>query len=305
MYKEGPGELTEMAPAPPSGTWRAWRRLRAPILGLALGLALVKGYDRWRIAQIKPEERPLFAHAHCLRAREISDEACRRLKLSPIYLPKDVMGDMIREYSRALKIDPDHLEALHDRAYWLWYRGERDEALDDYDELLRRSPRSALAWYQRGRIRCESGDHKSAIDDYTHALAIEPHHQGGSALGARASCRMDVGDMVGALQDLEAEGGYDHLRIGDCRQALGRHAEAVKAYDAWLRTSRSTGVLYRRGVSRFWSGDHAGALDDFTRACEPDGDERRTALAFLEREPGNPMSEVLRQALLPKPERER
>ncbi|KAF0246600.1 MAG: hypothetical protein FD180_598 [Planctomycetota bacterium] len=109
-------------------------------------------------------------------------------------------------------------------------------------------------------------------------------------------------DRAGALADLEADGGTDTLSIADCRQALGRHAEAVKSYDAYLRHSRSLDVVYRRGVSRFAIGDRAGALEDFSRACLDEGSPRTAAMDFIQQHPGDPMSAVLQEALRPKPE---
>lgn len=305
MYKEGPGELTEMEPARPARGPRAWKLLRAPLVGVALGLLAVKGLDRWRISRLTPEERRSAAHAHCERAQEISDEACRRLKVGPIYLPKDVMGAMVGEYSRALEIDPDHLEALDGRAYWRWFRGDSNEALADYDEFLRRETGNPLVWYQRGRLRCERGDHRGAIEDYTRSLQVEPRRPGSATLGARAYCRRECGDWKGALEDLLADGGYDSLQIANCCQALGRHAEALPYYDKYLLRSSSDEVRYRRGLSRFATGDRAGALEDFSRACQEEAQPRRDAQAFIQAHPGDSMSAVLLEALQPKPERGR
>ena len=276
--------------------------MRAPLLGVILAWAVVRIVDRVRIARMSPKERTPLAHEHCLRAQEISEEACRRLGVSPIDLPRGVMGDMIDEYSRALEIDPGHLEALHDRAYWRSYRGDDWRAMRDYDELLRLDPKNALAWYQRGRLQHERGKHAEAIADFTHALEVEPARPGQATLGARSRCRRETGDWQGALDDLMADGGRDHLGIADCRQALGQHAEAVKAYDAYLRTSNSTEVLYRRGVSLFAAGDRAGAIEDFARACQEAGTPRADALTYMREHPGDPMSGALEEALRPRPE---
>jgi tetratricopeptide (TPR) repeat protein len=290
---------------PPTGAKprRAWRWLRAPLVGLALGLALVKGVQRWQISRLTAEERASAAHAHCERAQEISDEACQRLKVAPIYLPKDVMGDMIREYSRALDIDPNHLEALDGRAYWRWFRGDSDEALEDYNEFLRREPGNALVWYQRGRLRCERGDHKGAIEDFTRSLQIEPRRPGSAVLGARARCRRETGEWKGAIEDLVADGGYDHLSLGDCHQALQDHAAAVAEFSAYLKTSDAPNVRWRRGWSRFATGDRAGALDDFRFACASDCEMRRRAEDFILQKPLDPMTAVLKEALVLQPER--
>ncbi|MEK7469337.1 MAG: hypothetical protein AAB074_18340 [Planctomycetota bacterium] len=164
MYKVEPDPQTETTSPQAGGRARkAWRIIRAPLVGLILGIGFVKGLDRWRISRLTPDERQTEAHAHCERASEISREACGRLGVGPIYLPKSVISDMIREYSRALEIDPGHLEALHDRAYWRAYSDQEKAARQDYDELIRRDPQNDLAWYQRARLRCGGGDHAGAL----------------------------------------------------------------------------------------------------------------------------------------------
>lgn len=286
----------------PGTALRMWRHFRAPLLGLLLGWGVVKGVDRVRLARLSPQERSQLAHEHCVRAQAICDEQCLTRNVAPIILPEDVIEEMIDEYSRALDIDSGHLEALHSRAYWRKFAGDPAGALDDYDELLRRDPGNALAWYQRGGLHCGRGDHAAAIADFTRSLEIQPHHPGSAVLGARARCRRESCDWRGALADLAAEGDFDQLSIADCRQALGEHAEAVKAYDAWLRNSSSTEVLYRRGVSKFATGDRDGALEDFTRACQHDGPPRADAQTFIREHPGSPMSDLLQEALRPLPE---
>lgn len=289
-----------------SSRWRrAWRLLRAPVVGLALGLALVKGYDRWRIARMTPVERRDTAKGHCERAQEIQDEACKRLNLAPIYLPEDVLDAMIAEYSRALVVDPGNVEALGNRAYWRKFRGDGKGARADYDELLRLQPGNALAWYQSGNLRCDHGDHAAAIEDYNRSLAAEPHRPGQAVLGARARCRMEVGDYRGALADFQAQGGYDSWPIGDCHAALGEHAEAVAAYDRYLQRSDASLVRLRRGLSRFRLGDSAGALEDFRRACQEEGQARDEAQGHVRNTPADPVCELLKEALLPLPERPR
>ena len=89
MYPQEEERLTERKPR------RAWRWLRAPLIGLALGLAVVKGVDKLRIARLSPKERAFAAREHCRRAQEICDKESARLGVGPINLPREVMGDMV------------------------------------------------------------------------------------------------------------------------------------------------------------------------------------------------------------------
>lgn len=288
--------------APPLRGWRlAWRRLRAPIIGLVLGLGLVRGLERARLASLTPAERAERAHDHCERAGELSREAVARLGLAgPIYLPPDVMQEMIDEYSRALELDPTHVEALHSRAYWHLYKHEGSAALADYDQLLELDPGNSEAWYQRGGIHCGRGDHARAIADYTRSIELAPNPYL-AMRGARARCHEHLGDFSAALADLQAEGGGDHYRIARCLAALGRHAEAVKHYDVVLaRSAGAAETTYERGLSRFAAGDRAGALEDFQRAFRSGtsiaSDRAREHMAA---QPGDSLSAALLEALGP------
>ena len=297
-----PAPLAKAALPAPRPSWRR-RALRTVVLGLVLGWALVRGVDRTRVALLGPEARAAAAHAHCERARAIEREACRRLDTSPIYLPASVMQEMADELTRALQVDPGHLEALHDRAYWRWFSGDRQRARADYDWLLALDPGNSLAWYQRGRLRCERGDHAGAAADYTRAIELEPARTAGNAAwGARGSCRRDTGDVAGALADFQVDG--DPFEIGSCLQDLGRHAEAVAAFDARLAHGDHPRARYRRGISRLALGDRAGAVADLGQALEASDlhELRADAWQRIAAGPGDPLASALEEALRAHPE---
>lgn len=294
--------VTALAPPakePPRASWPR-RLLRTLVLALVLGWLLVRGVDRTRVALLGPEARAAAAHAHCERARAIEREACQRLSTSPIYLPASVMQEMADELTRALQVDPGHLEALHDRAYWRMFSGDK-RARADYDWLLELDPGNGLAWYQRGRLRCGGGDHAGAAADYSRSLELAPRRGGNAAWGARGRCRRDTGDLAGALADFQVDG--DPFEVGSCLQDLGRHAEAVAAFDARLSHGDHPLARWRRGVSRLALGDRAGAVADLGQALETGHDElRQEALARIAAGPGDPLASALEEALRAHPE---
>ncbi|MBI2932030.1 MAG: tetratricopeptide repeat protein [Planctomycetes bacterium] len=63
---------------------------------------------------------------------------------------------------------------------WLWRgwtrfnKGDRDNALADFEETLRRNPSEAEAYAGRATIRKDRSDIAGAIEDYTKAMELLP-----------------------------------------------------------------------------------------------------------------------------------
>lgn len=77
-------------------------------------------------------------------------------------------------FRAALALQPDHDGARFNLAWSLRQLGERDEPLALLDELTRRQPGHAQAWYMLGNLRLDGGDLAGAVEAFTAALTIQP-----------------------------------------------------------------------------------------------------------------------------------
>ncbi len=117
--------------------------------------------------------------------------------------------------------------------------GRYDEAIKDFDRVLRLSPRDAGALTNRGLAYAGKGDDDRAVQDYTEALG--PSLDYAPAFVNRGYARMRRGDYTRAVMDFE-----EALRL-----------------DVTL-----FGAFMGRGWARFFQGQFAPAAGDFARVVE-------------------------------------
>jgi tetratricopeptide (TPR) repeat protein len=81
-------------------------------------------------------------------------------------------GGFLRQPARPF--DDRYARALDHRAELNLRRGRLDEALHDYDEVLRRNPEDAWALWTRGSIKAHRGDAPGADTDIAAARRLDP-----------------------------------------------------------------------------------------------------------------------------------
>ncbi|MCE2906496.1 MAG: tetratricopeptide repeat protein, partial [Anabaena sp. CoA2_C59] len=77
--------------------------------------------------------------------------------------------------------------------------GDKQGAINYYNQALKVNPNYALAYNNRGNARYDLGDKQGAIDDYNQALNIDPNYA--LAYNGRGNARYDLGDKQGAIDD--------------------------------------------------------------------------------------------------------
>jgi tetratricopeptide (TPR) repeat protein len=125
----------------------------------------------------------------------------------------------------------------------LYREGYYASARDAFDTAVRRDPKLAAAWNNRGVARTRLGDLEGAVQDYTQALSLAP---------ADAEILFNRGNAHAAAGNLQAA-------IADFTTATTIRPGYAQAY-------------YNRGAVRAVAGDHRGARADWQWAVdiEPD-----------------------------------
>jgi tetratricopeptide (TPR) repeat protein len=106
-----------------------------------------------------------------------------------------------KAYDAALTTDPQHVDALYERALLSFAEGHPDAAIGDLDRALRLSPRAANAFYARGQAHAAMGDQTTAVKDFTAALNLQADYP--DALLARAAAYHAAGQDSRARTDLD------------------------------------------------------------------------------------------------------
>lgn len=172
--------------------------------------------------------------AHHMRAftSALDDEDAASVYFGP--QPQKVAA---RPTRRARSATP--AEACHDRGVLHLERHEWDEAIQEFNELVKLQPKSAEAFYLRGGAWHGKEEWDKAIADYDVALRLQPRNA--DALCRRGSARMEQGFWKLALADLDAALGLSpddaeaHVLRGKIREQAGEYDLALRDYQEAVR----------------------------------------------------------------------
>jgi hypothetical protein len=80
----------------------------------------------------------------------------------------------IEQYDHVIRLDPDHINALNNRGNAYLAKGAHDEAVADFDKAITLKPDFATAYCNRGNAFQGRGEYDRAIRDYGVALQLKP-----------------------------------------------------------------------------------------------------------------------------------
>jgi len=181
----------------------------------------------------------------------------------------------IDDYNQALKINPNYALAYSNRGLARYDLGNKQGAIDDYNQALNIDPNNSYDYNNRGIARYDLGDKQGAIDDYNQALNIDPNYI--NAYYGRGIVRYDLGDKQGAIDDYNQALNIDPNYInayngrGNARYDLGDKQGAIDDYNQALNIDPNYAHAYNgRGNARYNLGDIKGAIDDYNQALNID-----------------------------------
>jgi tetratricopeptide (TPR) repeat protein len=146
-----------------------------------------------------------------------------------------------RCYRRALDLSPSHEGAGRALTALLEARGEHSLAVDVYDEICRRSPRSHWALERLAAALIRAGRLEEAVQRYQSILRLDPAQAG--AWRGLASVYLRLGRYVAALRSFERAIALDGAdtdslyQIARVQQLLGRDKDAALRFRELLRLS--------------------------------------------------------------------
>ena len=94
------------------------------------------------------------------------------LRKGDSYADGGKLNEAIAEYTKAIELKPNFVEAYNNRASVYTEMGEYEKAVADCDKILELGLNSPWVHYHRGMAHLEMGNYKLAIDDFTMANNI-------------------------------------------------------------------------------------------------------------------------------------
>ncbi len=166
--------------------------------------------------------------------------------------------EAIQDFSQVIAQEPDNAEAYYERGVAYRRLQNYAQALADLNQAILFNPQMGEAYYNRGLIRFKVKDYQRAVEDYSKALefnseAAEFYHN-------RSLARRKLGDYEGASADykkaLDLNPNYRYIH-----KEVTTHKQRMGADD-----------FYERGLVKMEKGDYKGALEELNQALRMDTD---------------------------------
>ena len=137
-----------------------------------------------------------------------------------------------------LAANPGHIEATNNLACVMRDQRRYGDAIETLRAMLQVEPESAVLWNSLGTVLNDEGRLNEALTFFEEALRLDPHFS--KARYNRANVRRPLGDVPGAIEDLEAalpgaEGPYEVAMMNMARALMlmgeARLPEGFEAYE--------------------------------------------------------------------------
>jgi len=202
--------------------------------GLMAGVLAVLMFCAWRQTSYWQNSETLWTHTlACTK-----DNYVAHINFGKALAQKGKVDDAILEYQEVLKIEPRYADAHYDLGNALCKKGKIDEGIDQYQQALQINPNSVKTRLNLGNVLCATGKIDEAIAQYQQALQINPafaevHNSLGRALCIKG--RTDEG-IAQFEQALQIHPGYAeaHNNLGNALLQKGEVDEAIACYQKAL-----------------------------------------------------------------------
>lgn len=215
--------------------------------------------------------------------------------------------EAIRNYSHAIEMNPQYLDAYKDRAYLYHCNGEYDEAIRDYTEAIKLDPQNAdlycnrgsafhgkkelelaisdygaaiglnpktiEAYFGRGNIFLNQRDYDQAITDYSRVIELSPQYA--EAYERRGRAYMYDGNYQYSIKNLSKAIELDpelidaYLSRGRAYTELDKHAEAIDDYTKVIELNpESVTAFLSRGIAYHRKGKYDEAIKNYSKAID-------------------------------------
>jgi tetratricopeptide (TPR) repeat protein len=162
-----------------------------------------------------------------------------------------------------------------DRAAAYFAAGDKQHALDDYNQALKLAANNSYVYYNRGVFYAAQADGDAALRDFNTSIGINAKFV--PVLRQRARIYLSRGNFTDAREDyskainlepktaaLWSERGYISLRLRDYESAVKDEAEAIRLDPKMAR------AYYLRGAAAAFGGLGDSALNDIKTAVDLD-----------------------------------
>ncbi len=179
----------------------------------------------------------------------------------------------IEDYSKAIEINPQFSGAYYNRGVVKSTLGQKQEAIEDYSKAIEINPQYAKAYYNRGVAKSVLRKHEEAIEDYSKVIEINP--QNADAYNNRGTEKSALWKYEEAIEDcnkaieINPQFAEAYCNRSAAKSALGQNQEAIEDYNKAIEINpQFAGAYNGRGGVKHGLGQNQEAIEDYSKAIE-------------------------------------
>ncbi|MCL1892705.1 MAG: tetratricopeptide repeat protein [Holophagaceae bacterium] len=183
------------------------------------------------------------------------------------YRDEDDFKNALKDYSKAIKLDPSHRAAFNNRGAIYLMLGKHSNAIADFTEVIRLDPYYLPAYYNRITAYEAKGDKAKATADFARIEVLEQvsqhYNQGASLLKAR-NYKGAIAEFTKAIDgDSSHYGAYvnrgvSFIRLKDFDNAICDYSEAIRLKPNEYQAYHNRGLAFEK------RGDLENAIADYS-----------------------------------------
>ncbi len=199
--------------------------------------------------KIRKYAQQLAAWAYNRRGEVYADRAAQFFNQGEQRQANELDALALDDFRSSVTHDPAKWKAIHNRGVSLALHGQVEEALADFDAVLKLNPEFANSRFNRAEIRAQQGKWQPAIDDYTAVLRLKADDLG--ALLGRGNAFLKSVKLAEAQADFDLALRYSptsavaYAGRGDVHTAAGRWNQAGEDYRQAIKLDAKLGRAYR------------------------------------------------------------
>ena len=183
--------------------------------------------------------------------------------------------EAVKEYSKAIELDPSFASAYHNRVILYNNLGEHPKSLEDYSKAIELNPTYVFVYNSRGNLYRVLGEQQKALEDYNKAIELDSSYA--HAYNGRGNVYFDLGEQQKALDDynkaieLDPSYAFAYNGRGNVYRGFGERQRALDDYNKAIELDPSFAYAYNgRGNVYSDLGEQQKALEDYNKAIELD-----------------------------------
>ena len=190
-----------------------------------------------------------------------------------VYLREGKVDEAIDDFNTVIKLHPKLAAAYNKRGIAYKEKGELGRAIKDFDKAIELKPDYVIAYSNRGAVHCSKGEHNQAIADCSKAIELKPDYA--NAYNNRGEAYLFKGQVDEAIDDynkaIEAKSDFAEAYNGR-GVAYGKKGEIDKAindYNMAIRFNPEFVEAYNnRGNVFLLKGEFDKAIENYSKSIK-------------------------------------